>query len=159
VWRGFLYLVAVMDWASRKVSSWRVPNTMDVAFCVEALQEALARFGHPEIFNFDQGSQFTSSEFTGVLQQAGVRIPMDGRGRWMDSVCLERLCNRTGPPHKKSGEWRHCCQERPNFCAPCRRAVFGAERDCPLPTAPTATPVPTGKAASWPNWLKPLGLT
>lgn len=89
--RGFLYLVAVMDWTTRKVLSWRVSNTMDVEFCVEALQEALARFGHPEIFNSDQGSQFTSSAFTGVLQQAGVRISMDGRGRWMDNVFIERL--------------------------------------------------------------------
>ena len=82
--RGFLYLVAVMDWATRKVLSWRVSNTMDVEFCIEALEEALARFGKPEIFNTDQGSQFTSPRFTGVLQQAGVRISMDGRGRWMD---------------------------------------------------------------------------
>ena len=89
--RGFLYLVAVMDWATRKVLSWRVSNTMDVEFCVEALEEALARFGHPEIFNSDQGSQFTSLAFTGVLQQAGVRISMDGRGRWMDNVFIERL--------------------------------------------------------------------
>ena len=89
--RGFLYLVAVMDWATRKVLSWRVSNTMDAGFCVDALQEALARFGRPEIFNSDQGSQFTSPRFTGVLQQAGVRISMDGRGRWMDNVFIERL--------------------------------------------------------------------
>ena len=89
--RGFLYLVAVMDWATRKVLSWRVSNTMDVEFCIEALEEALARFGKPEIFNSDQGSQFTSPRFTGVLQQAGVRISMDGRGRWMDNVFIERL--------------------------------------------------------------------
>jgi len=89
--RGFLYLVAVMDWATRKVLSWRVSNTMDVEFCVEALQEALARFGHPEIFNSDQGSQFTSSDFTDVLKAADVRISMDGRGRWMDNVFIERL--------------------------------------------------------------------
>ena len=89
--RGFLYLAAVMDWATRKVLSWRVSNTMDVAFCVEALQEALARFGRPEIFNTDQGSQFTSAEFTDVLRAAGVRISMDGRGRWMDNVFIERL--------------------------------------------------------------------
>ena len=89
--RGFLYLVAVMDWATRKVLSWRVSNTMDVEFCVDALQDALARFGHPEVFNSDQGSQFTSPRFTGVLQQAGVRISMDGRGRWMDNVFIERL--------------------------------------------------------------------
>jgi putative transposase len=89
--RGFLYLVAVMDWASRKVLSWRVSNTMDADFCIEALEEALERFGKPEIFNTDQGSQFTSPRFTGVLREAGVRISMDGRGRWMDNVFIERL--------------------------------------------------------------------
>jgi putative transposase len=89
--RGFLYLVAVMDWSTRKVLSWRVSNTMDVEFCIEALEEALARYGRPEIFNSDQGSQFTSPRFTGVLQAAGVRISMDGRGRWMDNVFIERL--------------------------------------------------------------------
>ena len=89
--RGFLYLAAVMDWATRKVLAWRVSNTMDVGFCVEALQEALARFGCPEIFNTDQGGQFTSAEFTDVLRAAEVRISMDGRGRWMDNVFIERL--------------------------------------------------------------------
>ncbi len=89
--RGFLYLVAVMDWATRKVLSWRVSNTMDVEFCIEALEEALSQFGRSDIFNTDQGSQFTSPRFTGVLQQAGVRISMDGRGRWMDNVFIERL--------------------------------------------------------------------
>ncbi len=89
--RGFLYLVAVMDWSTRKVLSWRVSNTMDAAFCIEALEEALARYGRPDIFNSDQGSQFTSPRFTGVLQAAGVRISMDGRGRWMDNVFIERL--------------------------------------------------------------------
>ena len=89
--RGFLYLAAVMDWSTRKVLSWRVSNTMDVGFCVEALQEASARFGRPEIFNTDQGSQFTSAEFTDVLKAAKVRISMNGRGRWMDNVFVERL--------------------------------------------------------------------
>jgi putative transposase len=89
--RGFLYLVAVMDWSTRKVLSWRVSNTMDVEFCLEALEEALARFGRPEVFNTDQGSQFTSPRFTGVLREAGARISMDGRGRWMDNVFIERL--------------------------------------------------------------------
>ena len=89
--RGFRYLVAVMDWSTRKVLAWRVSNTMDVRFCVEALQEALARFGRPEIFNTDQGSQFTSDDFTSVLRGAQVRISMDGRGRWMDNVFIERL--------------------------------------------------------------------
>jgi putative transposase len=89
--RGFLYLVAVMDWATRKVLAWRVSNTLDVEFCLEVLEEALARFGRPEIFNTDQGSQFTSPRFTGILQRAGARISMDGRGRWMDNVFIERL--------------------------------------------------------------------
>jgi putative transposase len=89
--RGFLYLVAVMDWASRAVLAWRLSNTMDVSFCVGALEEALARFGRPEIFNTDQGSQFTSTAFTGTLAAAGIRISMDGRGRWLDNVFIERL--------------------------------------------------------------------
>jgi putative transposase len=89
--RGFLYLVAIMDWASRAVLAWRLSNTMDVSFCVGALEEALAHYGRPEIFNTDQGSQFTSAAFTGVLTAAGVRISMDGRGRWMDNVFIERL--------------------------------------------------------------------
>jgi putative transposase len=89
--RGFLYLVAVMDWASRAVLSWRLSNTMDTSFCVEALEEALARFGKPEIFNTDQGSQFTSAAFTNVLKRHEIKISMDGRGRWMDNVFVERL--------------------------------------------------------------------
>ena len=82
--RGFLYLVAIMDWFSRKVLSWRLSNTMDADFCVTALEEAIARFGKPEIFNTDQGSQFTSFAFTNTLREADIRISMDGRGRWMD---------------------------------------------------------------------------
>ena len=89
--RGFLYLVAIMDWASRAVLAWRLSNTMDVSFCVSALEEALARLGTPEIFNTDQGSQFTSAAFTGTLARAGIKISMDGRGRWMDNVFIERL--------------------------------------------------------------------
>ena len=89
--RGFLYLVAIMDWWSRKVLAWRLSNTMTSDFCVEALEEALARHGKPAIFNSDQGSQFTSLEFTQVLKDAGVKISMDGRGRWMDNVMIERL--------------------------------------------------------------------
>jgi putative transposase len=89
--RGFLYLVAIIDWASRAVLSWRLSNTLDVSFCVSALEEALARFGRPEIFNTDQGAQFTSAAFTGRLAAEGIRISMDGRGRWMDNVFIERL--------------------------------------------------------------------
>ena len=89
--RGFLYLVAIMDWASRAVLAWRLSNTLDADFCVRALEEALARFGRPAIFNTDQGSQFTSTAFTSVLQRIGVRISMDGRGRWLDNVFIERL--------------------------------------------------------------------
>ena len=89
--RGFLYLVAIIDWASRAVLAWNLSNTMDVSFCVSALEAALTRFGQPDIFNTDQGSQFTSAAFTGTLAAAGVRISMDGRGRWMDNVFIERL--------------------------------------------------------------------
>ena len=89
--RGFLYLVAVMDWASRTVLSWRLSNTLDARFCVEALHAALARYGPPEIFNSDQGSQFTRVDFPDVLTEAGIRISMDGKGRWMDNVFIERL--------------------------------------------------------------------
>ena len=89
--RGFLYLVAIIDWASRATLAWRLSNTMDVSFCLAALEEALAKFGKPEIFNTDQGSQFTSAAFTEALAKAGVAISMDGRGRWMDNVFIERL--------------------------------------------------------------------
>jgi putative transposase len=89
--RGFLYLVAVMDWASRKVLAWRLSNTLDAGFCIAALEEAIACYGPPEIFNTDQGSQFTSFGFTTVLKQAGIRISMDGRGRCLDNVFIERL--------------------------------------------------------------------
>jgi putative transposase len=89
--RGFLYLVAIMDWVSRRVLAWRLSNTMEADFCVEALEEALARYGRPEIFNTDQGSQFTSTAFTGVLQRQGIAISMDGKGRFMDNIFIERL--------------------------------------------------------------------
>ena len=89
--RGHLYLVAVMDWATRAVLAWRLSNTMDVRFCLEALEEALARYGKPRIFNTDQGSQFTSAAFTGALERAGIEISMDGRGRFMDNIFIERL--------------------------------------------------------------------
>ena len=89
--KGFMYLVAIMDWHSRRVLSWRVSNTLDTDFCIEALEEALQRFGTPEIFNTDQGSQFTSEAFTGVLKDQGINISMDGKGRWVDNVFVERL--------------------------------------------------------------------
>ena len=91
VQRGFFYLVAVMDWATRHVLAWRLSNTMDASFCVAALNEALARYATPEIFNTDQGSQFTSFDFTATLKDAGVTISMDGRGRCMDNIFIERL--------------------------------------------------------------------
>ena len=89
--RGFMYLVAVMDWATRKTLSWRLSNTMDVEFCIEALEEAIGKYGKPEIFNTDQGSQFTSSRFTRIFKEANIKISMDGKGRWMDNVFIERL--------------------------------------------------------------------
>jgi|SRR5271166_633867 len=89
--RGFVYLAAVVDWFSRRVLAWRVSITMEVEFCLEAVAEALSRFGRPEIFNTDQGSQFTSVAFTGLLQENGIAISMDGRGAWRDNVFVERL--------------------------------------------------------------------
>jgi len=91
VQRGFLYLVAIMDWATRHVLAWRLLNPMDAGFCVEALNEALDRYDKPGIFNTDQGSQFTSFDFTGVLKKAEITISMDGRGRCMDNIFIERL--------------------------------------------------------------------
>jgi putative transposase len=89
--RGFVYLAAVIDWFSRKVLSWRISITMDTAFCIEAVEEALARYGRPEIFNTDQGSQFTSVAFTSLLLGNGIKISMDGKGAWRDNVFVERL--------------------------------------------------------------------
>jgi putative transposase len=89
--RGFCYLVAIMDWASRKVLAWRLSNTLDTSFCTDALEEALNKYGTPEIFNTDQGSQFTSDAFIGVLKDHDIKISMDGKGRWVDNVFIERL--------------------------------------------------------------------
>lgn len=89
--RGFVYLAAVVDWYSRRVLSWRVSITMDVQFCLDAVQEALDKYGGPEIFNTDQGSQFTSLAFTELLKQNGIKLSMDGKGCWRDNVFVERL--------------------------------------------------------------------
>ena len=89
--RGFVYLTAVIDWFSRRVLSWKLSITMDVSFCLEALDEALEKYGKPEIFNTDQGSQFTSEAFTGRLKKEGIKISMDGKGRWCDNVFVERF--------------------------------------------------------------------
>lgn len=89
--QGFMYLVAILDWHSRRVLSWRLSNTLDTDFCVEALEEALRRYGPPEIFNTDQGAQFTATAFTDVLKRHQVQISMDGKGRWVDNVFVERL--------------------------------------------------------------------
>ena len=89
--KGFVYLVAIKDWYSRRVLSWRISNTMDTDFCVDALQDAITKYGKPEIFNTDQGSQFTSCNFTSVLENNRILISMDGKGRWMDNVFIERL--------------------------------------------------------------------
>jgi putative transposase len=89
--QGHCYLVAVMDWYTRRVLSWRISNTMDSRFCIEAVEDALANFGLPEIFNTDQGSQFTDDDFTSVLLDRGVKVSMDGRGRFMDNIFVERL--------------------------------------------------------------------
>jgi putative transposase len=89
--RGFLYLVAIMDWATRKVLAWQLSNTLDASFCVEALKEAIAKYGKPEIMNTDQGSQFTGSAWITTLTEADVKISMDGRGRYLDNIFIARL--------------------------------------------------------------------
>ena len=89
--QGFMYLFAVIDWYSRRVLAWRLSNTLTTDFCIEAVQEAITRYGAPEIFNTDQGCQFTSAEFTGLLEHHGIQISMDGKGRWVDNVFVERL--------------------------------------------------------------------
>ena len=88
---GFLYLVAIMDWATRKVLSWRLSNTLDASFCVEALEEAIARYGKPEIMNTDQGSQYTGTGWITTLTRAEIKVSMDGRGRYFDNIFIERL--------------------------------------------------------------------
>jgi putative transposase len=88
---GFVYLAAVMDWASRRVLAWRVSITLDSAFCLAAVEEAIARYGRPTIFNTDQGAQFTSADFTGLLKDHGIAISMDGKGCWRDNIFVERL--------------------------------------------------------------------
>ena len=89
--RGFVYLAAVVDWFTRRVLAWRLSITMEVDFCIDAVEEALAKYGRPEIFNTDQGSQFTSAAFTGLLLKNKIAISMDGRGSWRDNVFVERL--------------------------------------------------------------------
>jgi len=89
--RGFVYLTAIVDWYSRCVLSWRISTTLDRGFCIDALNEALEKYGRPEIFNTDQGSQYTSDEFTGILRDRGIRISMDGKGRALDNIIVERL--------------------------------------------------------------------
>jgi putative transposase len=89
--RGFVYLCAILDWASRRVLAWRLSNTLTTDFCLEAVREAITQYGRPEIFNTDQGCQFTSQEFTGLLKDYGIQISMDGTGRWRDNVFIERL--------------------------------------------------------------------
>ena len=89
--RGFVYLAVVLDWFSRRVLSWRLSITMEASFCIAALEDALARHGKPDIFNTDQGSQFTGAAFTGVLADRGITISMDGKGAWRDNVFVERL--------------------------------------------------------------------
>ena len=117
VQRGFLYLVAIMDWATRHVLAWRLSNTMDAGFCVEALNEALSKYGKPEIFNTDQGSQFTSFDFTDVLKGAEITISMDGRGRCMDNIFIERphsaLAGRT-PAEAHDAGWPVDMMDKPD---------------------------------------------
>jgi putative transposase len=151
--KGFLYLVAVMDWHTRKVLSWRLSNTMDAEFCVEALRDALVRYGTPEIFNTDQGSQFTTPRFTEVLERRQVRISMDGRGRWLDNVFIERLWRslkyecvylhafETGSELRAglAGWIAHYNGQRPHS-ALAGRTPDEAYHDVPTPSGPELTP-------------------
>ena len=111
--RGFVYLIAIVDWFSRRVLSWRLSITMETDFCIEALEEALARFGTPEIFNTDQGSQFTSAAFTSVLLREKIAISMDGRGAWRDNVIVERLWRSV----KYEELYLHVCGSVPDECS------------------------------------------
>jgi putative transposase len=109
--RGFVYLTAVVDWFTRRVLAWRVSISMEVDFCLEAVEEALAKCGAPEIFNTDQGSQFSSAAFTGLLADNGIQISMDGKGSWRDNVFVERLWRSAHPinrsaPVRKPRTWR-----------------------------------------------------
>ncbi|GBQ42731.1 transposase [Komagataeibacter saccharivorans NRIC 0614] len=110
--KGFLYLVAVMDWHAHKVLFWRLSNTMDAEFCIEALRDALVRYSTPEIFNTDQGSQFTTLRFTEVLERRQVRFSMDGRGRWLDNVFIECLWRYGSPIIMGSVRTRHWLDAR-----------------------------------------------
>jgi len=106
--KGFCYLVAVMDWYSRRVLSWRISNTLDTTFCLEAVKEALLKFGCPCIFNTDQGSQFTDTTFTELLLGRGIKVSMDGKGRFMDNIFVERLW-RSHPLRHAPGIHAHNC--------------------------------------------------
>lgn len=167
--RGFFYLVAVMDWASRRVLAWRLSNTLDAQFCVEALEDALARYGCPEIFNTDQGSQFTSRAFTKALERREIRISMDGRGRCMDNVFIERLwrslkyeavylhdlADGRDARHVIGAWMRFYNAERPHSAlaghtpveshgAPARAPVDMLDKPGGLPTSPPANQQPAG---------------
>ena len=149
---GSLYLVAIIDWASRAVLAWRLSNTMDTSFCLAALDEALARYGKPRIFNTDQGAQFTSAAFTSKLEAAGVAISMDGRGRFMDNIFIERLWRsiKYEEVHLKAyadgrearagiDSWMTLCNyRRPHACEEevvhlARGGISSGARDAPLP--------------------------
>lgn len=143
--KGFLYLVAIMDWHSRKVLSWRLSNTMDTDFCIAALEEAIETHGTPEIFNTDQGSQFTSMDFTEVLKRNSIRISMDGKGRWMDNVFIERLWRslkyecvylqafESGSQAKqKIGEWMEYYNTRRAHSAFADKTPFEVYYDLPI---------------------------
>ena len=140
-----MYLVAVMDWLSRRVLSWRVSNTLDREFCVEALEEALARYGAPEIFNTDQGAQFTSEAFTDVLKAHGVAISMDGKGRWIDNVFIERLWRSV----KYEDIYLRAYETPAALCTPEARAVIASSESASAET-PRGKPRPASAQISPP---------
>ena len=168
--KGFLYLVVVMDWVSRAVLAWRLSNTLGAEFCVEALEEALLRHGRPEIFNTDQGSQFTSDDFTGTLERHGVTISMDGKGRYMDNIFVERLWRSlkyeevylhayasVAAAKAGIGAWLDFYnKERQHQSLGYRTPRQAYEAECPwtcgrsaLPTGCAFAPIPTGTPANY----------
>ena len=136
--RGFVYLAVVLDWFSRRVLSWRVSITMEAAFCVETLEDALARHGKPEIFNTDQGSQFTGAAFTGVLIKNAIAISMDGKGAWRDNVFVERLWRSVKyeevylRAYESVGEARNSIGRYQVKRATCRNGLLPVGIFCPL---------------------------
>ena len=147
--RGFVYLAVVLDWATRRVLSWRLSITMEAAFCVETLEDALARHGKPEIFNTDQGSQFTGAAFTGVLASNGIAISMDGKGAWRDNVFVERLWRSVKYEEVYLRAYETRQRGRDTRSADISTSTMAAVRIRALTTAPRIKPTSTSRHSAW----------